>query len=82
MKGERLLASSSAFIGTLNAGPPTSTSAREKAGAWPQLTIPPTAPFAADRGDLDRAAAGQLDAHAKSWSGRTGTGSIGPGRRG
>ena len=26
-------------------GPPTSTSAREKAGAWPQLTIPPTAPL-------------------------------------
>ena len=25
-------------------GPRTSTSAREKAGAWPQLTIPPTAP--------------------------------------
>ena len=38
MKGERFFASSSASIGTLNAGPPTSTSARENAGAWPQLS--------------------------------------------
>src|SRR5260221_599747 len=45
MKGERFLAFSSASIGTLNAGPPTSTRAREKAGAWPQLTIPAPAPL-------------------------------------
>ena len=40
------LRSSSACIGTRIAGPPTMTCARAKAGAWPQLTIPPTAPFA------------------------------------
>ena len=37
-------ASSSVAIGTFSAWPPTRTTAREKAGAWPQLTIPPIAP--------------------------------------
>ncbi|WP_395622193.1 hypothetical protein [Sphingomonas daechungensis] len=38
------LACSSTFIGTRIAGPPTITLASANAGAWPQLTMPPTAP--------------------------------------
>src|SRR5438270_2205722 len=44
MNRERFLASSSASIEIRNAGPGIRTSALEKAGACPQLTIPPTAP--------------------------------------
>ena len=61
MKGERRLASFSACIGTRKAGPPTRTLALVKAGAWPQLMIPPTAPLEADQRSLDAATVGQHD---------------------
>ena len=82
MNGERFFASSSASIGTWNAGPPTSTWRAQKAGAWPQLTIPPTAPSTADQTRPRPCARRTARPPARSSSARTETGSSRPARRG
>ena len=57
------LASSSASIGTLKAGPPTSTSRARKGGRVAAADDSADRAFPADRRDFDRAAAAQLDHH-------------------
>ena len=63
MNGERVLASSSASIGTRNAGPGDQHSRAREGGRVAAADDSADGSFATDRGGLGRAAAGKLDGH-------------------